>query len=96
MAIAVPRGNLHPRGMKVTLDLEEALLAEAKALAAHRGITLARIVEEALQLRLCTQEVPRKRVRTHLRVFRGKGGLQPGADPRSNASLMQAAGAGDV
>lgn len=95
MAIAVPRGNLHPRGMKVILDLEEALLVEAKALAAHRGITLARIVEEALQLRLHTLRAPPNRSPVRLSVFRGKGGLRPGIDPHSHASLLQAAGVDD-
>jgi len=82
--------------MKTTLDLNDTLLAEAKALAAHRRTTLTRLIEEALQLRLRAQEAPRKRVRPRLAVFHAKGGLRPGIDPRSNASLMQAADEDDA
>jgi hypothetical protein len=38
--------------MKTTLDLNDELLAGAKALAARRRTTLTRVVEEGLQLRL--------------------------------------------
>lgn len=77
--------------MKTTLDLNDTLLAGAKALAAHRRTTLTRVIEEALQLRLRAQEAPTRRIRTRLPVFHGKGGLRRGVDPCSNASLMQAA-----
>jgi hypothetical protein len=74
--------------MKTTLDIHDELLAAAKALAARQRTTLTRLVEEGLQLRLHTQQqgaVPRA-----LPVFRGKGGLCPGVDGRSNASLFAA------
>jgi len=90
-ALAIRYRNLYVIGVKTTLDLNDALLAEAKALAAHRRTTLTRVIEEALQLRLRAQAAPRKRVRTRLPVFHGKGGLRPGVDPCSNASLIQAA-----
>ncbi len=82
--------------MKTTLDLNDTLLAEAKAMAAHRRTTLTRVIEEALQLRLHANAMPAKRVRKRLPVFHGKGGLRPGIDPRSNASLLQAADDNDA
>lgn len=79
--------------MKTTLDLNDELLAEAKALAARQRTTLTRVVEEGLQLRLQRHAQPskHKNARSHLRVFEGQGGLQPGVDPSSNKSALQAA-----
>ncbi len=75
--------------MKTTLDLNDALLTEAKTLAAQQRTTLTRLIEEGLQLRLCAQ---RSSIRPlPLPVYRGKGGLAPGLDPLSNKSLLEAA-----
>ena len=38
--------------MKTTLDLNDQLLADAKALAAQQRTSLTRVIEEGLQLRL--------------------------------------------
>ena len=38
--------------MKTTLNINDALLANAKSLAAQQRITLTRLIEEGLQLRL--------------------------------------------
>lgn len=38
--------------MKTTLDLNDQLLADAKALAARQRTSLTRLIEEGLQLRL--------------------------------------------
>lgn len=38
--------------MKTTLDINAALLADAKALAARQRTSLTRLIEEGLQLRL--------------------------------------------
>jgi len=75
--------------MKTTLDLNDALLVEAKALAAQQRITLTRLIEEGLKLRLHTQKTPAKRV--HLPVYRGQGGLMPGLDGSSNKAMLEAA-----
>ena len=78
--------------MKTTLDLSDSLLAEAKSLAARQRTTLTRVVEEGLQLRLRAQRaVPKSAARARLPVFKGKGGLARGVDPRSNKSMLQAA-----
>jgi hypothetical protein len=75
--------------MKTTLDLNSALLAEAKALAAQQRTTLTRLIEDGLKLRLHTQKTPAKPVR--LPVYRGKGGLMPGLDGLSNKAMLEAA-----
>jgi hypothetical protein len=79
--------------MKTTLDLNDQLLADAKALAAQQRTSLTRLVEEGLQLRLrahtaaATQRRPRR-----LPVFKGRGGLVAGVDPLSNKALLEALG----
>jgi hypothetical protein len=75
--------------MKTTLNINDALLTQAKALAAQQHTTLTRLIEEGLQLRLRAQATPSKAVR--LPVFRGKGGLAPGLDGRSNKAMQDAA-----
>ena len=82
--------------MKTTLDLNDALIARAKALAAKRRTTLTRIVEDGLRLRL---QAPRRHaaaVPVRLPVFAGKGGLSAGIDPGSNKSLLEAAEGDDA
>lgn len=80
--------------MKTTLDLNDALLTEAKVLAAQQRTSLTRLIEEGLQLRLRAREAtPSGRAR--LPVYRGKGGLAPGLDGLSNKALLDAADAGD-
>jgi hypothetical protein len=78
--------------MKTTLDLSDALLSEAKSLAARQHTTLTRIIEEGLRLRLQAQKAASNGRRRALPVFKGRGGLVPGVDPLSNRSMLQAAG----
>lgn len=75
--------------MKTTLDLNDALLTKAKALAAQQRTSLTRLIEEGLQLRLSAQSARSKPVR--LPVYRGKGGLAPGLDGTSNKAMLDAA-----
>lgn len=75
--------------MKTTLNLNDALLADAKALAAKQQTSLTRLIEEGLQLRLRAQKAPAKV--PSLPIHRGRGGLVPGLDPRSNKALLDAA-----
>lgn len=78
--------------MKTTLNLNDQLLADAKALAAQQRTSLTRLIEEGLQLRLrATGEAP-KRGRLRLPVFKGRGGLVPGVNPLSNKALLEALG----
>ena len=76
--------------MKTTLDLDDALIASAKAEAALQRTTLTRLVEEGLRLRLRTPTEAERR-RQRIPVLKGRGGLRPGIDPTSNRSLLDAA-----
>jgi hypothetical protein len=78
--------------MRTTLDINDALLARAKAEAAKEHTSLTRLIEEGLALRLSppTQRFVRERPR--LPVFEGQGGLSPSvADALSNRALLDAA-----
>ena len=76
--------------MKTTLDLNDQLLADAKALAAQQRTTLTRLIEEGLQLRLRARSLSTKPGRVRLPVFKGKGGLVSGVNPLSNKALLKA------
>lgn len=78
--------------MKTTLDLNDALLTRAKALAAQQRTSLTRLIEEGLQLRLSAQRARSKPVR--LPVYRGEGGLVSGLDGTSNKAMLDAADQG--
>ncbi len=75
--------------MKTTLDLNDALLTQAKTLAAQQRTTLTRVIEEGLQLRLRATRAKGKPV--NLPVYRGRGGLAAGLDGLSNKALLAAA-----
>lgn len=79
---------------RTTLNLEDRLLAEAKALAAREHTSLTRLVERglAMQLRASREPGGRARERPRLPVHAGRGGLQPEiADPRRQRDLLDAA-----
>ena len=75
--------------MKTTLDLNDNLVAEAKAVAARQRTSLTRLIEEGLQLRLRVRKQASVPVR--IPVHRGKGGLAAGLDGLSNKALLDAA-----
>jgi hypothetical protein len=77
--------------MKTTLDINDQLLADAKALAAKQRTSLTRLIEEGLQLRLRTQAAT-KGGKLRLPVFKGRGGLATGLNPLSNRALLAALG----
>ena len=76
--------------MKTTLDLNDQLLADAKALAAQQRTSLTRLIEEGLQLRLRAQLNPAPSGRLRLPLFKGRGGLVKGVNPLSNKALLGA------
>lgn len=78
--------------MKTTLDLNDQLLADAKALAARQRTSLTRLIEEGLQLRLRASANPGTQRPARLPVFKGRGGLVPGVNPTSNKALLRALG----
>jgi hypothetical protein len=82
--------NLYAVDMKTTLDLNDQLLADAKALAAQQRTSLTRLIEEGLQLRLRAVAGSGMRRPVRLPVFKGRGGLVAGVDPLSNKALLEA------
>jgi hypothetical protein len=76
--------------MKTTLNINDALLANAKTLAAQQRTSLTRLIEEGLQLRLRSSQTARKFIRQKLPVFEGRGGLVVGLNPSSNKAMLEA------
>jgi hypothetical protein len=76
--------------MKTTLDIDDELLSEAKALAAVQRTSLTRLIEEGLHLRLRVRPA-KGRKKLSLPVLDGRGGLRAGVDPLSNKALLDAA-----
>lgn len=83
--------NLHHAAMKTTLDINDSLLANAKALAARQQTSLTRLIEEGLQLRLRTQQITTRASKRRIPVFKGRGGLVVGLNPASNKAMLDAA-----
>jgi hypothetical protein len=79
--------------VKTTLNLDDDLVARAKAAATRERSTLTRLIEEGLILRLKTQGRRRRATGSlpELPVSSRRGGLQPGIDGTSNRSMLDAA-----
>ncbi|MDP2751302.1 MAG: DUF6364 family protein [Rhodocyclaceae bacterium] len=77
--------------MKTTLDINDSLLANAKALAAQQQTSLTRLIEEGLQLRLRSSHAATKPKKQKIPVFKGRGGLVAGLNPSSNKAMLDAA-----
>lgn len=76
--------------MKTTLNINDSLLANAKALAAKQQTSLTRLIEEGLQLRLRTPRVLAKVGKVKIPVFKGRGGLVAGISATSNKAMLDA------
>lgn len=72
--------------MRTTIRLDDALLRQAKKVAAETGRTLTSVIEDALRESLARRGKPKRR-RVRLRTFKGKG-LQPGVDLDDSAALL--------
>lgn len=77
--------------MKTTLNLHDALLTEAKALAARQHSTLTRLIEEGLRMRLRAASLPPPSRRRAMPVFNGKSGLCAGLSGLSTREMLDAA-----
>lgn len=77
--------------MKTALNFHDSLLAEAKAFAASQRVSLTRLVEEGLRMRLRAGDTPAARKRRPMPVFDGKSGLAPGLTGLSTRELLDAA-----
>ncbi len=73
--------------MRTTIQIDEALLKEAKHLAVRTGRTLTAVIEDALRETLARQREagPRQPVRL---VTVGGHGLRPGVDLDDSAGLL--------
>jgi len=73
--------------MRTTLDINDAVLRQAKKVAAEEGKSLTRVVEEALRERVA----PRKRaaMRFKLRLLTKKGRLIPGTNLADRDALYE-------
>ena len=80
---------LYDQTMKTTLDINDQLLIDAKALAVRQRTTLTRLIEEGLALRLRAQPATALRARVRLPVFKGRGGLVEHVNPSSNRALLK-------
>jgi hypothetical protein len=72
--------------MRTTINLDDALLAEAKQVAARTGRSLTAVVEDALRESLHRRK-PSTRQAIALPTF-GEGGVQPGVDLDDSAALL--------
>jgi hypothetical protein len=72
--------------MRTTINLDDALLAEAKQVAARTGRTLTAVVEDALRQSLHRRHQTTRQA-IDLPVF-GEGGTQPGVDLDDSAALL--------
>lgn len=73
--------------MRTTISIADELLESAKARARSRGLTLGRLVEDALRRELSLNDGRAERVA--LPVFEGGRGLRPGVDITSNRALHE-------
>jgi hypothetical protein len=74
--------------MKTTLNLHDALVLEAKALAVRQRSTLTRLIEEGLRMRLRAADQPLATQRKPMPVFAGKSGLAPGLSGLSTREML--------
>jgi hypothetical protein len=77
--------------MKTTLNIHDALLVEAKSLAAKQRLTLTRLIEEGLRMRLRATELTLPSKRRAMPVFNGKSGLAQGLSGLSTREMLDAA-----
>lgn len=73
--------------MRTTVALDDNLLATAKRIARRRGVSLGRVIEDAL--RLAFERGSSKSDRPTIPVFTGGTGPRPGIDLSSNRALYE-------
>ena len=73
--------------MRITLELDNELLAEARRIAVATGRSLSEVVEDALRATLPRRKSSRRGSRVRLTTFAGNG-LRPGVDLDNSADLL--------
>ena len=73
--------------MRTTVAINDELLTAAKRRARERGISLSKLVDEALERELNKPQVVRGA--PEIPVFRGGSGLRPGIDLDSNRAIAE-------
>lgn len=73
------KSALNMKSMRTTLDLDDHLLTQAKALAASERKSLTQVIEEGLALRVSKAAALKRRGSMRLPVYHGKGGLHQAA-----------------
>lgn len=77
--------------MKTTLNIHDALLSEAKALAARQHLSLTRLIEEGLRLRLRAANTATPQTQRPMPVAGRPGGMPAGLSGLSTRELLDAA-----
>ncbi len=75
--------------MRTTVTIDDDLYREVKERAARSGRTVGAVLEDAVRVGLHSEHDKRKQ-RYVLRPMTGSGGLRPGIDLSSNASVQDA------
>jgi hypothetical protein len=73
--------------MRTTIRLDDQLLIAAKKLAAERGTTLTRIIEDSLRQSLARREPSPRRAKVRFPTFKGSG-VRPGVNLDDSAALL--------
>lgn len=76
------------RHMRTTVRLDDALLRQAKRLAAERDETLTGLIEQGLRMVLANAQKRHTRKQISLPVSRVGGGTLPGVDLSNSAALL--------
>ena len=74
------------------MNIDDPLLADAKAMAARQRTSLVRLIGKGLRLSMRAQAAAAPRGKSRPLVFNGRGGLVAGVDPLSDKSLLAALG----
>jgi hypothetical protein len=74
--------------MRITIRLDDRLLAQAKAEARQRNETLASLIDEGLRLVLVNDEARLLKKKIVLPVSPKRGGVLPGVDLDKSARLL--------
>ena len=74
----------------LTISLDEAIVRKARIRAIEEGTSVSAKVREFLAQYAKVDSVSANAL-PELPIFQGAGGLQPGIDPSSNKSMLQAA-----